>query len=266
MASGGGMAAWSFLSALALATMLAPAGAAAELAAQHRRDIARLAESRGVAAGEVAPLVEEIDRAASRGLPAGPLANKVKEGLAKGVPPARVQTVLRGLVGNMDSAVGLLGTVPDAALRARAIEVLAEALGRGVTAEDVKRLAQGAGAAPAESLAFGAKGWALLREAGIPSDDGVALMSEAMRHGFRSADLLALAREVSRRRDEFASGRASLDAVREAVRRGERPERVMPPERVEWRERAPVPPVPERPERPPEPPAERPDRPERPPR
>jgi hypothetical protein len=269
MASGDGMRAWSFRSALVVA--LTPGLLAAEVPMRDRQDITRLAESRGVASADLAPLLADIDRAASRGLPQEALVNKLKEGLAKGVPPVRVHAVLRDIVGHMDRASGLLGPVADAALRARAIEVLAEALGRGVTPDDVTRLArlaQGSTPATAESLAFGAKGWALLREAGITSDDGVPLMAEAMRQGFRSADILSLAREVSRRRDDFTSGRMTLESVREAVRRGERPERVLPPERPERPERvAPErPETPERPERPPEPPSERPERPERPPR
>jgi hypothetical protein len=265
------MRAWSFRSALAVA--LAPGLLAAEVPMRDRQDITRLAESRGVTSADVAPLVAEVDRAASRGLPQEPLVDKLKEGLAKGVPPARVHSVLRDIVGHMDRASGLLGPVADAGLRTRAIEVLAEALGRGVTPEDVTRLArlaQGKAPATPESLAFGAKGWALLREAGIAADDGVPLMAEAMRQGFRSADILSLAREVSLRRDDFASGRMTLESVREAVGRGERP---LPSDRAERPERAPerperpdTPERQERPERPPDPPSERPERPERPPR
>jgi hypothetical protein len=158
------MRAWSFRSALLVA--LVPGLLAAEVPMRDRQDITRLAEARGVAFADVAPLLGDIDRAAARGLPQDVLVNKLKEGLSKGVPPARVHAVLRDIVGHMDRASGLLGPVADAGLRTRAIEVLAEALGRGVTPEDVTRLArlaQGKTPATAESVAFGAKGWALLR-------------------------------------------------------------------------------------------------------
>ena len=268
MASVDGMAAWWSRSLIAAALLTAPA--AAEIGPAERQEIARLAEARGTAPSDVAPLVDEIDRAAARGLPATSLLNKLKEGLSKGVPPARVHGVLRDMASRMDVARDLLGAVPDEAARTRSIEVLAEALGRGATAADVKeiaRLAKTDGGPSSESLAFGAKSWALMREAGIPAAGGVGLVVEAMRQGFRPAELLTLAREVGARREDFETGRLSLDAVREAVRRGERPERVLPPQRPERPQRPP-----DRPERPadkPErqqPPAERPERPERPPR
>jgi hypothetical protein len=240
-----------FLSALLLAMGSLPA--AAELRPEERQEVVTLAESRGHPAGDVAPLLEEIERAAAAGLPPAPLFNKVKEGLAKGVPPARVHTVLRDIAARMTTARRILGDT-RAADEARAVEVLGEALGRGATPEEVAEIARLTQTAPASdptALAFGAKCWALLKEAGIAASDGLPLVADAVRQGFRGPELMLLAREVGRRRDDFASGRASLDAIRQGVQRGERPERLFPPERGTRVER------PETPER------DRPEAPER---
>jgi hypothetical protein len=163
-----------------------------------------------------------------------------------------VQAVVRDMAARMTAAVRILGDARDAA-QARAVEVLGEALGRGATPEEIAEIARLLAAAPADptGLAFGAKCWALLKEAGIPAGEGVPLVADAVRQGFRGPELMLLAREVGRRRDDFTSGRASLDAIRQGVQRGERPERLFPPDRGSRVER------PETPER------ERPETPER---
>jgi hypothetical protein len=245
------MAGWSFPRRLAsasrvLAVVLAAATARADVGPEDRRAIVRLIESRGGAAADVTPLIEEVNRASQRRLPQPPLVNKLKEGLAKGVPLGRIQAVLRDLVGRFDTARELLGGRLTEAASDRAIEVLAEALGLGITTHEVReieRLAQqGTKPVDGEALAYGAKSWALMKEAGISPDDGLALVAEAIRQGFRSAELVALGRELVGHREDLAAGRISLEAVRQAVARGERPERLFPPRDAAERRR------PERPE------------------
>ena len=208
------------------------AAVAAEVGPKDREDILRLAKARGRSAADAEALVEEVDRASARGLPQPPLVNKLKEGLAKGIPPARVQAVLRDLAGRLDRARELLGESRDASGSSRAIEVLADALGRGLTAEDVReieRQLRGGGSRPdTEILAFGAKSWALMREAGVDPQDGLSLLVEAVRQGYRAMDLLTLARELGRHRAELSRGQMNLEAVRESIRRGDPPERLFP--------------------------------------
>ncbi len=60
----------------------------------------------------------------------------------------------------------------------------------------------------------------------IPSKDGTALVGEGIKQGYRAAELLDLSREVKRRGSDFEEGRASLKALREQVRRGERSDRL----------------------------------------
>jgi hypothetical protein len=220
-----------FRSLTLLAAMLVAVPAWGQVSTADRADIVRLAQARGAGEADVQPLLQEVDRAVQRSLPSAPLVNKVKEGLAKGFPPARVLTVLRDFVANMDTARDMLGNVPDESARLRATIVLTEALSRGMTRaefDELRRLTEQNGAAQGgDRLALGARTWAALKEAGFPGSTALPLVAEAVRQGFRDADLLALAREATTRRQELSA--SDLTALREAVRRGERPERLFPP-------------------------------------
>ncbi len=201
---------------------------------QDRDEIARLRSARGFAAEEVSSLLEQVNKAGERGLPTDPLANKVKEGLAKGVDPKRIDPVLRQMVTHFESAQQVLreaGTRGVAEGNRRvAVETLAEAFSRGATAEEVRdlvRLSQdGKQKVTQETLAAGAKSLAVMKEGKIASQDGAALIGEGMRQGYKPSELLDLSREVKRRGGEFQSGRANIQALREQVRRGDRGDRL----------------------------------------
>ena len=201
---------------------------------QDRDEIARLRSARGFAAEEMSPLLEQVNKAGERGLPVEPLANKVKEGLAKGVDPKRIDPVLRQMVTHFESAQEVLreaGTrgVADGKRRV-ALETLAEAFSRGATPEEVRELTRlsqdGKQKVTQESLAAGAKSLAMMKEGKIASKEGAALVGEGMRQGYKPSELLDLSREIKRRGGEFQSGRASIQTLREQVRRGERGDRL----------------------------------------
>ena len=200
-------------------------------------EIVRLRTSRGGAAGDVAPLIEQAAKAGERGLPADVVANKIKEGLAKGVDPKRIEPVLGQLIGHLDRAQEILkdtanrsSAEPGSGPRARAVETLAEALARGVTPDEIRELdrqaRQGTQRLTPEGLAAGAKGLALIKEGGISTGDGRALVGEALQRGVKSSELVDLAREIKRRGGEFQSGRLRVQSVREAIARGDRLDQV----------------------------------------
>ena len=207
------------------------------LSTQDREEINRLRSVQGHSAEEVNALLEQVTKAGEKGLPTEPLANKVKEGLAKGVEPKRIDPVLRQLVTHFESAHDLLQEsvnkgVVDASQgnRQRALERLAEALSRGTTAEEVRELAKtaqgGIAKVSQESLASGAKCLAILKEAKIPSKDGIALVTEGMRQGYQSAELGDLAREIKRRGSDMQQGRMSLQTIKDQVSKGQRADRI----------------------------------------
>ena len=201
---------------------------------QDRDESARLRSARGFAAEEMSPLLEQVNKAGERGLPVEPLANKVKEGLAKGVDPKRIDPVLRQMVTHFESAQEVLreaGTRGVAEGNRRvALETLAEAFSRGATPEEVRELTRlsqdGKQKVTQESLAAGAKSLAMMKEGKIASKEGAALVGEGMRQGYKPSELLDLSREIKRRGGEFQSGRASIQTLREQVRRGERGDRL----------------------------------------
>ncbi len=207
------------------------------LSTQDREEINRLRSAQGHSAEEVNALLEQVTKAGEKGLPTEPLANKVKEGLAKGVEPKRIDPVLRQLVTHFESAHDVLqesiskGMVDSSqGNRQRALEGLAEALSRGTTAEEVRELAktaQGGGTKVSqESLASGAKSLAIMKEAKIPSKDGTALVAEGLRQGYRSAELGDLAREIKRRGADIQQGRMNLQNIKDQVSKGQRADRI----------------------------------------
>ena len=223
---------------LCLTLSLAAVPAMAEpLSTQDREAINRLSTARGHSAEEVNQLLNQVSRAGERGLPTEPLANKVKEGLAKGVDPRRIDPVLKQMVGNFESAREVLqesvakGMVDqDQGNRQRAMESLAEAFGRGATADEVRDLArsgqhQGQRMSP-DMLGGGAKSLAVIKEAMIPSKDGAAVVAEGMRQGFRPSELADLAREIKRHGQDFREGRITTESIRDQISRGERGDRL----------------------------------------
>ncbi len=204
------------------------------LSVQDREAMTRLGSAQGRSENEITPLLDHVSKAGERGLPTESLLNKMREGLAKGVEPRRIDPVLRQMTSRLESAHEVLEEAKGRGIaegnRQRAIETMAEALSRGATVDEVRELSrlsqEGRHKATQEELAAGAKGLAVMKEGRIPSKDGTALVGEGIKQGYRSADLLDLSREVKRRGSDFEEGRASLKALREQVRRGERGDRL----------------------------------------
>lgn len=207
---------------------------AESLSDQDRAEINRLRAAQGHSSDDITSLIEQVNKAGERGLPVESLANKVKEGLAKGIDPKRIDPVLRQMTSRLESAHEVLQEAKGRGLaegnRQRALETMAEAFARGATADEVRELSrlsqEGRHKATQEELAAGAKSLAVMKEGKISSNDGTALIGEGIRQGYRSSDLLDLGREVKRRGSDFQEGRASLKALREQVRRGERGDRL----------------------------------------
>jgi hypothetical protein len=207
---------------------------AQSLSIQDRDEINRLRSAQGYSAEEVNPLIEQVTKAAEKGLPGEPLANKVKEGLAKGIEPKRIEPVLRQFIAHFENAQEALREAGARGIaegnRQRALETLADAFARGATIDEVRELARLTQDAKQkvtqDVLAAGAKSLAIMKEGKIPSKDGATLIGEGIRQGYRPVELLDLGREVKRRGSEFQEGRASLQALKEQVRRGERGDRL----------------------------------------
>jgi hypothetical protein len=219
------------LGALSVVAVLTAATVLAEpISVQDRDAITRLGSAQGRSEEELRPLLEQVTKAAERGLPSEALVNKVKEGLAKGVEPQRIDPVLRQMTSRLEAAHEVLEEAKARGIaegnRQRALETMAEALARGATRDEVRELSRmsqdGRHKATQEDLAAGAKGLAVMKEGHIPSKEGTALVGEGIRQGYRASELLDLGREVKRHGSDFEAGRASLQQLRDQVSRGER--------------------------------------------
>src|SRR5262245_41580244 len=100
MGSGGEMGSWlSARNRCALALAIFGLSAVAEaqqpaVTPAERESLVRLRTDRGGRAEEVDALLRIADEASANGLPAAPLTNKIREGLAKGADPKRIDTVV----------------------------------------------------------------------------------------------------------------------------------------------------------------------------
>jgi hypothetical protein len=261
------------------AALVVPATAAAQgLPTSEREALIRAFADRGGRATDLYPLLGVADQVAASGLPSAPVTNKIREGLAKGIPVSRIEPVARQIASHLTAADRLLRDLgPNPADRMAAITLLAESFGVGVTDAEVRALhqqtrASGATLSP-DATAAAAKALGFIKDAKLSATDGAAVVAEAARRGYRSQEMVDLGREIKRRERSYQEGRESLRSLREAIARGDRPEQLFPearPDRVErpaenrpanTTER-PTRPEPQRPERPQTP--ERPQPPERP--
>lgn len=217
-----------------MAALTATSAWAEPLSVQDRDAITRLGLAQGRSENEISPLLDHVSKVGEQGLPTESLLNKVREGLAKGVEPNRIDPVLRQMTSRLESAHEVLREAGSRGMkegnRQRAIETMAEAFSRGATVDEVRELSRlsqdGRHKATQEELAAGAKSLAVMKEGRVSSKDGAALIGEGMKQGYRSSELLELSREVKRRGSDFEEGRASLRALREQVSRGERSDRL----------------------------------------
>ena len=208
------------------------AAGAQSVSAAERESLVRLRVDRGGRADDVEPLVRLANEAGGKGLPVAPLTSKIREGISKGASPSAIEAVIRQMALHLETANGLFRE-PSVSGEDRegAVTLLADALGRGVTSDEVGSLRQQSqvpGKPPASPnvLAAAAKGLSLIKEARLPVSDGTAVMVEALRQGFRAHEVLDLGREIQRRARDYREGRASLLAVRDAIARGSRPDRL----------------------------------------
>lgn len=217
------------LSLTALLGLAAPDLCAGQsVTASEREALVRLRVDRGGRAEDVDALIRLADEAAAKRLPIGPLTNKIREGLAKGADPTRIELVVRQIATQLETADRLIRemeSIPGNIGREASVTLLADSLGSGVIPDEVRELRKLTPMSN-ESLASAARGLAFIKDAHLPVIDGTAVMVEAVRKGFRSHEIIDLGREVKRRESDYRAGRATLRALREAIARGERPDQL----------------------------------------
>ena len=173
------------------ALLLAIVAATPPLAAQQ--DVtARLA---GRVPPDVATLVRQLaTSAAARGLPVDPLIQKAIEGSAKGVPSDRVATALRALVAQLDVANAALREADPTQPDTDAIAAGAFALNAGLSSRHVTALA--VASRPSNSVAATLRVASTLAAIGVPAEQTVELVTQVIKAGGSTRDVLALPTQV----------------------------------------------------------------------
>ncbi|WP_373044232.1 hypothetical protein [Vulgatibacter sp.] len=112
--------------------------------------------ARGLDANALTAALASVEKAAARGLPVAGIADKVLEGIAKGIPPARLLPVVDGMVFRLaeaDTALARVHVSLDG--RPELVEAGAEALRRGAGRDALVALAAEVGNAPVPAEQLG---------------------------------------------------------------------------------------------------------------
>ena len=146
---------------------------------------------------EVAVAVGRLaDSAAARGLPVGPLLDKAIEGGAKGVPAERVLAAVRALVSRLEEAAAAVRAAGLARSDSDAVEAGAFALNAGLDRRAVEQLARRS--RPPYTPAATLRVAGTLAALGVPADETVQVVQQAIDAGATPGDLLDLPQEVQR--------------------------------------------------------------------
>ena len=156
-----------------------------------------------------------------RGLPIEPLADKVLEGSAKGVPPARIMTVVRQRAGHLRSAAAVIGNTRG--VRTNEITTIADAFQRGIKDDEARALKNGSRAG--EPLGLALHTLADLRDRGVPTDVALDVIAAWRTRGGKPAELRDLPANVERLIRQGAKPEQAGSAVAETVRSGRSPGR-----------------------------------------
>jgi hypothetical protein len=147
--------------------------------------------------------------AAQSGLPVEPIWDKVLEGAAKRVPPARIAPAVSEYVTRLSAAQGALGVGQPTDVLVAA----ADALRRGVPATALTQLGEPRARTPMALVVL-----ADLVETGVPVDRALDVVREALARRSGDDEMLALNARVRAAMRQGESAAAAADRVRRTIR------------------------------------------------
>ncbi|HMC82509.1 MAG TPA: hypothetical protein VKL61_04685 [Candidatus Polarisedimenticolia bacterium] len=189
---------------------------------------------RGVEAGELGRLLEVVAEAKRQGLPVGPVLDKVKEGLAKRVPPERIVSVASRISEELVTSRDLIRQaerdgvrVKKARERERAIEAVADALGRGISPGEVQELSRHVSRREGamSRLEMAAKVTADLVSMGLVPREASGTVAAALSEGLSRRDVERLPEGLARELRRGSSPEEGARRLREEIRSGRRDDR-----------------------------------------
>jgi len=189
---------------------------------------------RGVQPTELVRLLDVVAQAKRQDLPAGPVLDKVKEGLAKRVPPARIAGVAERLASELATSRDLVRRAEQKGIRAesrgereRATEAVADALGKGVSPKELDDLSRGIARsserATMSRLQAGAQVTADLVSMGLSPRDATETVGAAVTRGLSQRDIERLRERLGQELKRGGSVETGAKRLRDAVR-SERPD------------------------------------------
>ena len=224
-------------------------------------DLIQRGVGRGIQPAELVGLLDVVVQAKRQDLPVRPILDKVKEGLAKRVPPARIAGVASRLSGELATARDLIRRaeregirVETAGERQRAMEAVAEAFGKGVPLKEMedlsRQVARSREAATMSRLEAGAQATADLVSMGLSPRDASETVGAALSRGLSRRDIERLRERLGQEMKRGGSAEEGAKQLREEIR-FERPEKAEKLEKVEKPEKTEKPEKIEKPEKPP---------------
>jgi uncharacterized protein (DUF2267 family) len=200
-------------------------------------ELVRRGVGRGLEAGELARLLEVVAEAKRDDLPVGPVLDKVKEGLAKRVPPERIVSAASRISRDLATARDLIRQaeregvrVEKARKREKAIEAVADALGRGVPPSEVAKLSRHVATYARREGAMslldeGVEVTADLVSMGLSPEDATETVAAAISQGLDQHDIERLRKGLARELKHGASPEEGARRLRDQIRSGRREDR-----------------------------------------
>jgi hypothetical protein len=178
------------------------------------------AQDRKAGADTTKALLKTVVETGEKGLPIGPVLNRIEQGLSKGISPEKVSASSRRLADKLSAAQPIVNDLVRGGVaegsgrdRAYAIETVARALERSIPADAILRAGTQVRERKGSVVLFDKAVHTMtnLIENGMPADSASRLVNSAVGRGFSEKDLTKMEREVV---EGLGKGKRMDDVVR----------------------------------------------------
>jgi hypothetical protein len=165
-------------------------------------------------------LLKTVVETKEKGLPTGPVLNRIEQGLSKGVPPEKVSASTRRLADKLTAAEPIVNDLVRGGVTAGsgrdheyAIETVARALERSIPEDAIVRTGKQVKERKGSVVLFDKAVHTMtnLIGNGMPADSASRLVNSAVGRGFSEKDLTKMEREVA---EGLGKGKGMDDVVR----------------------------------------------------
>jgi hypothetical protein len=178
------------------------------------------ARDRKMGADATRALLRTVIETGEKGLPTGPVLNRIEQGLSKGIPPEKISASSRRLADKLSAAQPIVNDLVRDGVIARsgsereyAIETVARALEGSIPADAIVRTGRQVKDRKGSVVLFDKAVHALtnLIGSGMPADSALRLVDSAVGRGFSDKDLTKLEREIL---EGLGKGKGMDDVIR----------------------------------------------------